>query len=78
MYYVYILKLVNGDYYSGSTSDLDSRLDDHKYGRNKSTKHFRPLSLVWTASFSNKKQALEFEKYLKSSSGHAFRNKRLV
>jgi len=42
------------------------------------TKELRPIQLAWYCSFISKIQALNFEKYLKSSSGFAFRNKHLV
>jgi putative endonuclease len=78
MYYVYILKLSNGEYYTGSTSNLDNRLKQHENGQTMSTKNKRPLMMVWYAEFANKKLATDFEIYLKSSSGFAFRNKRLI
>jgi putative endonuclease len=78
MYYVYLLKLNNSEYYAGSTANLESRVSEHEKGKNKSTKLFRPVELVWSASFKTRKLAENFEKYLKSSSGFAFRNKRLI
>lgn len=78
MYYVYIIELNNHDYYTGSTSNLDIRIKQHQNGQNPSTKNFWPLKLIWSAQFRTKKIAQDFEKYLKSSSGFAFRNKRLI
>jgi len=78
MYHVYIIKLNNNDFYTGSTANLENRILEHQNGKNKSTKHFRPIKLVWCATFENRKLAEDFEKYLKSSSGFAFRNKRLI
>jgi len=78
MYYSYLLKLSNNDYYAGSTSDLESRLKNHQAGRVPHTAKFRPVKLVWYATFRTMKLAAKFEKYLKSSSGKAFRNKRLI
>ena len=78
MHYVYILKLRNGKVYVGYSSDLRSRIKAHKQGKVQSTKNLRPLKLIFYAAFSNKKKALDFERYLKSSSGHAFRKKRLI
>jgi len=78
MHYVYILKQSDGDYYAGSTSNLENRLEQHSNGQNSSTKGKRPLELIWSAQFKTKKLAEDFEKYLKSSSGFAFRNKRLI
>ncbi|MDX2095626.1 MAG: GIY-YIG nuclease family protein, partial [Alphaproteobacteria bacterium] len=37
-----------------------------------------PWELVWYCAFPDKYKALEFEKYLKSHSGRAFANKRLL
>jgi len=34
--------------------------------------------LIWYCAFLEKKKVLAFEKYLKSSSGFAFRNKHLI
>ena len=78
MYYAYLLRLQDGDYYAGSTQDLEERVRRHEQGRNIATKDKRPLRLVWFAGFETKKLAQSFEKYLKSSSGFAFRNKRLI
>lgn len=42
-----------------------------------SSKH-SPYELVWYSVFLEKTKALEFEKYLKHGSGHAFTNKHLI
>ena len=42
------------------------------------TNRFKPWKLVFYAGFNDKKSALDFEKYLKTASGIAFRNKRLI
>ena len=78
MYYAYILKLSDGSYYHGSSNNLKERYKCHENGDVDSTKNLRPIKLVFYAAFISKDKALEFEKYLKSSSGFAFRNKRLV
>lgn len=78
MYYVYILQLKDKSYYTGYSTDLKTRIKTHNEGRVKSTKKLRPIKLIFYAAFSNKKKAIEFEKYLKPSSGFAFRNKRLI
>jgi putative endonuclease len=78
VFYTYILKLANGEYYSGFTDNLKQRFGCHRNGLVKATKDFRPLSLVFYAAFPTQKLATNFEKYLKSSSGFAFRNNRLV
>lgn len=78
MYYAYILQLKDKSYYHGSSSDLKSRLEEHQSGIVESTKSLRPVKLVFYAGFVSKIKAINFEKYLKSSSGFAFRNKRLI
>jgi len=68
----------SGKHYTGYTDNLKRRFFEHRTGKVATTKNNRPVSLVWYASFKNKRKALEFEIYLKSSSGFAFRNKRLL
>jgi putative endonuclease len=78
MFYVYILKLKNGDYYIGYTDDLKRRLEEHQSGQVATTKRYLPLELVSYFAFKSKKKALSFERYLKTGSGFAFRNRHLV
>lgn len=78
MYYVYLLKLANNDYYTGSTNDLRQRIAEHQEGKNISTKPFRPVKLMYYCAFPTKSQAIKFEIYLKSGSGKAFRNRHLA
>jgi len=80
MYYVYILRSKNflGQIYTGSTSDLKSRLKSHNEGSNKHTYKFRPWKMSWFCAFPTKEKAEAFEKYLKTSSGIAFKRKRLI
>ena len=75
---MYILKCSNGKYYTGCTSNLESRLDRHRKGLVHFTKDKLPVELVSYIAFADKYKAYEFEKYLKSGSGIAFRNKRLI
>ena len=78
MWNVYILKCSNNTYYTGCTNDLDDRLKRHRKGQVHYTKDKLPVELITHIVFSDKYKAYEFEKYLKSGSGIAFRNKRLV
>jgi putative endonuclease len=78
MHYVYILQLSDSTYYHGYSNNLKERMKAHETGTVSSTKNFRPLKLEFYAAFSSKKKALNFELYLKTQSGYAFRNKRLV
>ena len=78
MHYVYLIESLSGPSrrYVGLTADLKARLGEHNAGRSPHTSKHLPWRLVTTA-FSNKLQALAFERYLKSGSGHAFARKRL-
>ncbi|MFH0791842.1 MAG: GIY-YIG nuclease family protein [bacterium] len=80
MYYVYILQSLNNttQTYIGSTADLKKRLESHNSGANKYTSKFKPWKIVWYCSFVSEQKAISFEKYLKRSSGIAFRRKRLL
>ncbi len=78
MYYTYILQLSNNEYYAGHSEDLKARIKYHHEGKVRATKYFRPVKLIYYAAFLEKEKAISFEKYLKSSSGKAFRNKRLI
>jgi putative endonuclease len=78
MYYAYILQLNDNTYYHGFSENLRERIKDHNSGTVSATKNLRPLQLVFYAAFSSKKKALDFETYLKTQSGYAFRNKRLI
>lgn len=79
MYFVYIAKLDNNKFYTGFTSDIVERIKRHKRKNpTLTTTKNKIIELVFYVAFKEKKRALDFEKYLKSSSGFAFRNKRLV
>ena len=79
MYYVYLIESTSTPKvrYTGYTDDLKRRLCDHNEGKNVSTAQYRPWRLKTYLAFSTKRQALAFERYLKSGSGHAFSRKRL-
>ncbi len=80
MHYVYILESIDNlrQTYIGSTSDLKKRLESHNSGANKHTSKFKPWKIIWYCSFLSQKKAEDFEKYLKTASGIAFRRKRLM
>lgn len=78
MYYVYILQLSDKTFYVGFSTNLKERIKYHNQGLVSSTKNFRPVKLIFYSAFVSQKKATDFEKYLKSSSGFAFRNKRLL
>ncbi len=58
--------------YVGITNDVWSRLEWHNHGPSGHTLTGRPWSLVVAMEFSSERDAVAFEKYLKSGSGRAF------
>jgi len=78
VYYTYILQLRDKSYYVGYSDNLIKRIKYHNQGLVSSTKNLRSLKLIYYSAFTSKKKALDFEKYLKTNSGLAFRNKRLI
>ena len=69
-YYCYVLKSEkNSNFYTGTTSNLDLRLEKHNKGLARSTKHMRPLGLIYFEAYLNKDDAFRREKYLKSGMG---------
>ena len=70
MYFVYVIASQKRKYiYVGLTNDVDRRFDEHQSGKNKTTKSYRPFSLIHVENFSTRIEAREREKYLKSGSG---------
>ena len=79
MYYVYLPESLSipGERYIGLTNDLSRRISEHNSGRSAHTSKFAPWRLVTCIGFSVERKATEFERYLKSGSGHACAKKRL-
>lgn len=66
-YYVYILKCSNGLYYTGITSNLERRVNEHNDGKYKNayTHDKRPVTLEFYQAFTEPVQAIYFEKKIK-------------
>jgi putative endonuclease len=79
MYYVYLLRSIKNPEktYVGYTTNLGERLEKHNSGGSVHTSADRPWKVVSYHYFEDKLKALEFEKYIKTGSGHAFAKKRL-
>jgi len=75
---VYLLKCNDETMYTGCTSNLSQRMKAHSDGKVKYTATRLPLSVITTIQFCDKYKAFQFKKYLKSGSGKAFSNKRLI
>lgn len=64
--------------YTGYTTNLKNRLEDHNKGKSPHTKKHRPWHIINYFAFDSKEKALTFEKYLKTGSGIAFAKKHLL
>lgn len=70
MHTVYVLKSsIDQNLYIGCTSDFDSRIEYHNQGKVKSTKHRRPLILVYREDYESQYEAFRFERYYKTVKG---------
>ena len=74
MYFVYIIQSEKYPtrFYTGFTTDVEKRLEAHNNGQSTHTSKFKPWRLKTYLAFSDKEQALKFERYLKTPSGRAF------
>lgn len=69
-YYIYILQSQKDkSLYIGYTEDLKKRIKSHNQGKSTFTKHKRPLKLIYSEAFLDKKDAKARERYLKSGWG---------
>jgi putative endonuclease len=67
-HYVYIIESIStGKWYYGYTTNLVHRLTFHNQGKNTSTRNRGPWKFIFTKEFNSKKEALDFEKYLKAA-----------
>jgi putative endonuclease len=78
MFYNYVLmSLKNGELYSGFTSDLKKRLQEHNQGSNFSTKRYMPWKVIYYEACLDKDDAVRRERYLKTTQGGRLIKKRL-
>ncbi len=68
MYYVYILKGEDETYYTGYTSDLRARFNQHNKGENKSTS-YQQWQLEYYEAYLTKELAMKRERKLKHHGG---------
>ena len=77
MFFVYILQCGDKNFYTGYTSNLKHRLEEHTKGSVISTKNRLPVTLIYYEACLNQKDALHREKYLKTSWGKRYIKTRL-
>ena len=66
-YFVYIVKCWDNSFYTGVTSNLELRIDQHNSGIKPDSYTFkrRPVKLVWSEGFSQVDHAILWEKKIK-------------
>jgi len=77
MWYVYVLKNNESNWYIGSTKNLQKRILRHNLGKNKSTKHGIPWKIIYCEISLDKRDARARERYLKSGMGRRYLKNRL-
>jgi len=79
MFYAYVLKSVNHNYfYKGHWFDLRKRLQQHNAGMTASTKPFSPFEIVYYEEFDTENEAIAREKYFKTAAGRRFLKAKLA
>jgi len=78
MFYVYVMKSKKDiKYYTGSTSDLRKRFNQHNDGKSTWTKGRGPFEIIYYEACLNGEDARSREKYLKSGMGKRYIKNRL-
>ncbi len=73
MYFAYVLKSIQHDYfYKGHCNDLQKRLQQHNSGMTESIRPYIPFQIIYFEEFVTEKEAIQREKYFKTSAGRRF------
>lgn len=75
MPWVYILQNEKGNFYIGSTTDIDKRMEHHKGGYTSSTSKMGELKLVFSQKFETLKEVRYIEQRLKKLKRHDYLEK---
>ena len=76
MYFVYVLKsTIDNRLYKGMTNNIERRIYEHNLGKHRSTRPYRPWTLVYSEALETREEARKREKYLKSGIGREFLKK---
>lgn len=66
MYFVYILRCIDGSYYIGSTNNVAKRVKEHLDGKGgRYTRSHKPEKLIYKEELATKSEALKREAQLK-------------
>lgn len=68
MYYCYIIRCSDTSLYCGQTNNLQRRIQEHNFDKNKSAKYLRarkPVKLVYSEEYLTLKEAMQRERQIK-------------
>ena len=68
----------DGNYYIGSTREIEKRIRSHRAGRVRSTKRRRPLRLIYTEKYESITEARKRENFLKSGQGRKWLKENII
>jgi putative endonuclease len=69
-YFVYVLRSkIKNITYVGCTNDLHRRFVEHNSGKSRFTRKYKPWEIIYSEEVSSQLEALQKEKYFKSSAG---------
>jgi len=69
VFYVYILKCLDGSFYTGYTKDVEERAKQHQNGTGaRYTRIHKPESIVYTELFDSRSKAMKREREIKKLS----------
>ena len=72
MWHVYVLRSLKNDrLYTGSTDDLERRLQEHARGKSPHTRHAGPFELIYSEDYATRLEARRRESFLKTGRGRA-------
>jgi len=73
MYYIYVLRsLKDKKLYSGYSSNLKKRFEDHNNGKVPITKNRIPFELIYYEAYKNQQDATSREKFFKTQWGRNY------
>jgi len=77
-YYTYVLKCEKTEtFYTGTTNNLERRIEQHNKGQVYYTKNKLPIKLVYFEACLNKHNAYRREQYLKTTMGKRYIRNRI-
>ncbi len=70
VFYAYIISSIDHDFiYKGHCENLEERLKQHNAGMTQSIRPYIPFKLIYKEKFATREEAIQREKYFKSSAG---------